>query len=519
MSGARHSRGDSAPARLQGHEPSATRGHGRDTSHGGPSVKRPLIALVAVGVLAAIFGLCLVSALQLLAPRHMPFGVTGPSPVVDAVESEVSLDVTTYSSGADLTQAAERGDIYGGYVVGSSSDTLVTVPAKSFFGEIYVCGGFAAAAEKAGRTFTTTVVAPLPAADRTGAVVGLLLLPTLIGGYLYASMMFPYARAASVWRRVGILLAFSIVVAAITALVAGPVTGAVPTSHLWSLLPCFALVVASVALAAVGIQAVLGKAGTLLIAVAFIMVGGAGSGGAGVALLPTFWQHIGAVFPPRHAIELYRNVRYFDGNNILASIAVLVAYALAGAALLLIMERRRAAANPTATAAGSQEEPAAGRRRFVPKNLVAPVLLALIITTLFALNYMSSGHEPVASKMPFGVVGSTSLAEAAQGDLFSLQITNYPTEADATEAMDRGQIFGASISSASSTEVIVVPSASALSPVDIAANFEKAAGATGQKITVKSYEPTPLAPRIRSRWSWRRSWSRCSSAATWPPPC
>ena len=194
-------------------------------------MKRPLVALATVAVLAALFGLCLVSALQLLGPRSMPFGVTGPSPVVDAVTSQLSLDVTTYSSEADLTQAAERGDIYGGYIPGSSSDKLVTVPAKSFFAEVYVRGGFADAAKKTDRTFTTTVIAPLPTSDRTGAVAGLLLLPTLIGGYLYAAMMFPYARAASAWRRIAILLGFSVVIAAITGVVAGPVTGAVPTSH------------------------------------------------------------------------------------------------------------------------------------------------------------------------------------------------------------------------------------------------------------------------------------------------
>jgi hypothetical protein len=457
-------------------------------------VRKPLIALAVVLVLSALFGLCLVSALQLLFPRDMPFGVTGPSPVVDAVQSEFSLDLVTYSSEADLSQAAERGDIYGGYIPGSSSDTLVTVPAKSFFAEVYVRGDFAEAAKKASRTFTTKVIAPLPTADRTGTVVGLLLLPTLIGGYLYASMMFPYARTASAWRRVAILLGFSVVIAVITAIVAGPVTGAVPTSHLWSLLPCFALVVAAVALAAVGLQAVLGKAGTLVIAVAFIMVGGPGAGGGGVALLPTYWQHIGAVLPPRYAVELYRNVRYFDGNNILPAIAVLVAYALAGLALLVVMERRRAVPNPAPTAQADTDLPV-GRRRFVPKHLIAPVTLAVVVTTLFALNYMSSGHEPVADDMPFGVVGSSPLPQAAQSDLFSLQVTDYPDQAAATQAMDQGQIYGALIASASPAELIVVPSISDLSPLDIAANFEKAAKATGQTITVKPYEPTPLAPK------------------------
>jgi hypothetical protein len=466
-------------------------------------VKKPLVALVTVGVLAAFFGVCLVSALQLLEPRNMPFGVTGPSPVVDAVKSKLSLDITTYSSEAELTQAAQDGDIYGGYVPGSSSDKLVTVPAKSFFGEVYVRGGFAAAATKNNRTFTTTVLAPLPTADRTGTVAGLLLLPTLIGGYLYASMMFPYARAASARRRVSILLGFSVVIAVITGVVAGPLTGAVPTSHLWWLLPCFALVTATVALAAVGIQAVLGKAGSLVVAVAFIMVGGAGAGGAGVALLPTYWQHIGAVLPPRYAIELYRNVRYFDGHNILPSIAVLLAYGLAGLALLFVMERRRGAKTPLTTAAtttepglaASADESADSRRRFVPKNLLAPVVLAVLVTAFFALNYVSSGHEPVATDMPFGVVGSTSLAEDAQGDRFSLKVTEYPDQTAATDAMNRGEIYGALIASGSSNQLIVVSSISDLSPLDISANFEKAAKAAGQTITVKSYAPTPLAPK------------------------
>jgi hypothetical protein len=265
----------------------------------------------------------------------------------------------------------------------------------------------------------------------------------------------------------------------------------------------------------VGLQAVLGKAGTLVVVVAFIMVGGASAGGAGVALLPTYWQHIGAVLPPRYAVELYRNVRYFDGNNILPAIAVLAAYALAGLILLLVMERRRAAQNPAPAAqnpapAAQNPAPAAqnpaptapasadvpmGRRRFVPKNLIAPVTLAVLVTTLFAVNYISSGHEPVAADMPFGVVGSSPLPQAAQGDLFSLNVKEYSDQAAATEAMDHGQIYGALIANTSPAELIVVPSISDLSPLDIAANFEKAAKAAGQTLTVKPYEPTPLAPK------------------------
>ena len=71
------------------------------------------------------------------------------------LQNDASLDLIHYSSEADLIQAAEQGDIYGGYVPGKSADTLVTVPAQSFFGEIYVRGAFTDAAKKSKRAITT----------------------------------------------------------------------------------------------------------------------------------------------------------------------------------------------------------------------------------------------------------------------------------------------------------------------------------------------------------------------------
>ena len=461
--------------------------------------RQSIVALTTVGLLVLIFAVCLISAVQLLAPRDMPFGITEASPVVDAVQQEYSLDLKTYSTEADLMDAAARGDIYGGYVVGSSTDLLVTVPAKSFFGEVYVSAGFKEAAKTESRTFTTTPVAPLPTADRTGALVGLLLLPTLVGGYMIASLMFSASQIAAARGRIAIVFAFAAAVALITGIAAGPLIGAFPTSHLWTLVPCFFLVTAVVGLSAVAIQAVVGKLGSLVVALLFIIIGGAGAGGGGVALLPTYWQYIGALFPPRHAIELYRNVRYFDGNNIVTPIAVLVAYGLVSLVVIIAMTRRATpASEPTthddAVAAGPDSS-RPERRRLVPKDLIAPVAFSLILTTLFAVNYMSSGHEPIANDMPFGVVGPIELAEAAQGDLFDLDITQYDDQDAATQAMDRGEIYGALITSDSSTELMVVNTISDISPLDIAGNFEKAAESAGETISVKAYAPTPLAPK------------------------
>ena len=289
-------------------------------------------------------------------------------------------------------------------------------------------------------------------------------------------------------------------VAVITGVAAGPLIGAFPTSHLWTLMPCFFLVTAVVGLSAVAIQAVVGKLGSLVVALLFIIIGGSAAGGGGVALLPTYWQKIGALFPPRHAIELYRNVRYFDGNNIATPIAVLLAYGLVSLVVIVAMTRRANPVSEPTPAAGDvqtagDDAPPTERRRLVPKDLVAPVAFSLILTTLFAVNYMSSGHEPIADNMPFGVVGATSLADAAQGDLFTLDITKYDDQAAATTAMDRGEIYGALITTDSSTELMVVSTISDISPLDLAGNFEKAAAAANETISVKAYAPTPLAEK------------------------
>ena len=344
---------------------------------------------------------------------------------------------------------------------------------------------------------TTTQIAPLPTSDRTGAVGGLLLLPTLIGGYLIATLLFSVTQSASAPGRIAIILGFSVAVALITG-AAALAFGAVPTSHIWALLPCFALVTASVALAGSAIQRFLGKIGTLVMAVLFIVIGGASAGGTGVSLLPSYWQTIGAVFPPRHAVELYRNVRYFDGHNIGPSIAVLCAYALIGAAVIVVAQRRGKADQPAAVAGATQAVSSTRSHARVPKNLRAPIVLAVLLTALFAVNYISSGHEPIATDMPFGVVGSSPLPGDAQGPLFSLDVTNYANEAAATQAMNEGKSYGTLIAgdaSGSANQLTVVSSISDLSALDIAGNFERAAKKNGQTVKLsKPYAPTPLAP-------------------------
>ena len=303
-------------------------------------IRKILVALVTVLVAQAIFELCVVSAQQLLVPRTMPFGVAGaPSPVPAAVASnpKLGLDLTDYPSESAVMTAINQSTLYGAYVTGKSSDTLIVNPAKSFVAEFYIEPAFLDAAHKLGRPVTVQTVNKLPAGDPVGAVASLLLLPLMIGGLLAAVLVSKAAGGIAAPWRVHILIGYALAGALLTDLIAGPGIGAYSSSHFWPLLPCFWLITSAVALAAAAIQRLAGKAGAALVLVLLIFVGLASSGGFGSYLLPNYWRNIGVILPPQNAVDLIRNVQYYGAHNITTPLIVLLVWLVAGAAVIVYL--------------------------------------------------------------------------------------------------------------------------------------------------------------------------------------
>ncbi|MEV6728478.1 hypothetical protein [Streptomyces sp. NPDC051364] len=458
-------------------------------------MKKVVVALGIVLLVQCAFALCLISALQLLVPRNMPFAVTGASQVVNAVTSEVSLETISYANESAAVDAIGQSKVYGAYIPGATSDTLIVVPSKSFFGRVELEGAFAAAAKKLGRPVEVRIVKPLPQSDRLGAVTGLLLVPLLIGGYLASVVLFKATRTAAAPWRVAILVGYSAVAAVLTDLIAGPGIGAYSNSHFWPLLPCFMLVTASVALASAAVQRLVGPLGSLLVVLLFIVIGGAGAGGSGLSLLPTYWQEIGAFFPPQSAVTLIRNVLYFHGNRIITPALILGAYALAGALVIGILGRWHPVRTNT-TPPPDKEMDAPGTKSSAAKNAVrilAALAIAALMQCLFTSNYISSGHAPVAVGLPFGVTGSSPILTAVEKQ-FSLKVTHYPNESAAKEAINQSKLYGALVPA--SNTLIVVPTKSDIAPLDLVTHFQSAAKSLGQPpLKVEQYAPTPLAKK------------------------
>jgi hypothetical protein len=174
------------------------------------------------------------------------------------------------------------------------------------------------------------------------------------------------------WRG-ATLIGYSLLGALLTDVIAGPLIGAYAGDKFWALLPCLWLVTIVAALLGAALLAALpALVAILVLAIVFIVVGLVTAGG--VALLPTYWQAIGAVLPQRYGTTLIQNVLYFSSNNITTPIVELLVYALIAVAVLTYVEwiRPRRAHAP-ATQAG--ESGAGGKAGSRPGRVVIAVLV------------------------------------------------------------------------------------------------------------------------------------------------
>jgi len=305
------------------------------------------------------------------------------------------------------------------------------------------------------------------------------------------------------WRA-AILTGYAIVGALLTDLICGPLIGAYSGAHFWPLLPCFALITTAVALAAAAIQGLVGPLGSLLVVVLFIVLGLPSDGAGGPALLPTYWQYIGAVLPPRSAVNLIRNVLYFSGNNITTPLIVLFVWLLAGMAVIGYLGRirpaqRAAAAKRSAEGTGAPAPrslsaaaaPKSPRSKALSRAVLAALVIVAFMECLIAFNYTDSGHEPIATNMPFGVTGSSPILTQVE-KTYSLQVTHYPNASAVKTAIGQAKLFGALEPGSPASTLIVVPTASDLAPLDLAVQFENAAKSLKMQLKVQNYAPVPL---------------------------
>jgi hypothetical protein len=131
-------------------------------------------------------------------------------------------------------------------------------------------------------------------------------------------------------------------------------------------------------------------------------------------------------------------------------------------------------------------KPAAQSIGWLP--LLTALLIAMAMIAIMTTTYVWSQHGVVAHNLPWGQVGSSSMTAKVQKKI-SLDVHQYPNQSDMEQAATETKIYGGFV--ASSNTLVISEAASLWAPGPMAAAYEEAAKAAGQKLQVKVVNKLP----------------------------
>lgn len=332
----------------------------------------PRAALLVIGVLGLqlLFIASYVGALHKPTPTDVAFGVVAPrqmsQQLVDRLDGLPGgpLDPRTVSSAAEAREQIMNRDIDGALIVSPEGRTDTLLVASG--GGTVLSGALEkiiAQVEGAQQRAVRTVdVAPASADDFDGLSSFYLVVGWCVGGYLCASILAisagtkPANRQRATIRTV-VMALYAIAGGIGGAVIIGPILGALPGSF-WGLAGLGALVVFSVGMITLALEALTGIVGIGLAVLIIVIAGNPSAGGAfPLPMLPDFWRAIGPALPPGAGTWVARSIAYFRGNAVTGPLLVLSAWAVVGTALTLLLSMRHRAGRDddgteTARAAG-----------------------------------------------------------------------------------------------------------------------------------------------------------------------
>lgn len=294
----------------------------------------------ALGLVAA-----LIQAIMLIAfawpaanvgPRELPVAVAGPQAGVVAQKlgerDADAFDIRTVADAAAAQAAIESRDVYGAIVTGDGQPRVLVASAASPM----VAQQLSAIAQQLSGTPAAAVqdVVAADSDDPRGTGFGAMVLPLVmscIAAGVLLTLLIPNVAA----RGAG-LLTFAVAGGLLSMTIVQGWLSLLPGSYL-TLAAVAGLVSFAVAGTVVGLAAAIGRAGIGIAALTMLLIANPFSAATSAPeLLPQPWGTIGQLMPPGAAATLFRSVAYFDQASIVGPLAVLLAWAVGGAALLAI---------------------------------------------------------------------------------------------------------------------------------------------------------------------------------------
>lgn len=327
-----------------------------------PTERLALLAPFGIGLaFALLFVLTMTTATKSLQPHDLPVGLVAPAPVADQIE--MSLDsrapgafaIHRYSSEAAARAAVRDDREYGALVVTGRGARLLLAGAKGTTTTITIRTVFTRVASAAHLPLTVEDLRPMPSSDPNGTLAVVLLIPLILASLIVAVLGFILAPWAPAAARVGLMVAYAVVVGLMVTLIADLVEGGL-SAGFGEVSAAPALFVLAMSATVACLQRLAGTAGTG-IAILLLLVLGLPSAGvfAPPEFLPDFYRALSPYLPPGAAVALMRDVLYLGGDG--TSFPVTVLSIWAGAAIVLtfladrvLPRRRRPPARPDAAA-------------------------------------------------------------------------------------------------------------------------------------------------------------------------
>lgn len=316
----------------------------------------PWKRLVGVGLALSVLVAILVVAFSwpsvTSTAKDLPVSISGPTTQVAQVEKALAgASPDTFSfveadSRSDAVSQIEHRTSYGAIVLGSAPEVLTSSAASTVTNQLLVglaprlqaqlTEALQASGAPASRAVTVKVtdVVPLSSGDPRGAGLTAAAFPLTLGGMiggLAASLLIVGA-----WRRVVAISAYVVVAGAALAGILQGWFGVLQGNYLLNA-SAIALTLFAVSATIVGFASLIGRLGTLVGPVVFLLIANPiSSATQPLQFLPEPWGEVGQWFPPGAGATLLRDLSYFPSAAVAFPWLVVAGWSALGVILALI---------------------------------------------------------------------------------------------------------------------------------------------------------------------------------------
>ena len=302
-------------------------------------VTQVLVAMTVAGAFAGLY----IGLQKAPTPHHLPVAVVGTQ-VADAAGDALGdrADVRTADTPSDARDLVRSRDAVAALVPGSDGWTLYTAGAEGRSATTAATTMLSGVAAGAGASVTRTQdVVPLATNDTQGIAGFYLVFGTTLAAFILAQVMNSLGTLARLRTRIIVTVVGSIAAAAVVAVIAGPIDGAVPAAT-GAVIVVLSLLAVAVSLSTMAITSIVGPMGVIVSTLLFTTLGNATSGATiSTHLLPPVLATVGQALPPGAAFGAVTGFSYFDGAGATGALLTLGAWIVVAAVALAVAHRVR----------------------------------------------------------------------------------------------------------------------------------------------------------------------------------